>query len=268
MKIAIAGCLGRVGRTLMEYVPTTGHALVGGTVRAGQEEAALPLFARAAVAPVVGEDVSIIFDAADAILDFTRPEHSIAIAAAAAAGNKVHICGTTGLSEAQQEEIAAYAKKCRIVYAPNMSLGVTILQALCEQVAAVLDHEFDAEIYEMHHRHKVDAPSGTALALGRSVAKGRGVVLEDVADMGRQGFTGERMPGRIGFAVSRGGDVIGDHTVTFAGMGERVELTHRASSRFIYARGAVRAAAWAQAQPPGLYDMRDVLGLAMPRPGA
>jgi len=262
MKIAVAGCLGRVGRTLVEYIGASSHELIGATVRSGQEEKARELFSQAGIkAPLLSEDISIIFEQADAVIDFTRPEHSVAIAEAASAGNKIHICGTTGFSEEQKEKFAHFATNARIVYAPNMSLGVNLLLALSEQVARALDEEFDAEIYEMHHRHKADAPSGTALALGRAVAAGRGVAFEEVAEYGRQGFTGERMPGRIGFAVARGGDVVGDHTLSFAGMGERIELTHKASSRLIYARGAVRAATWAQHQSPGLYDMQDVLGL-------
>ena len=262
MKIAVAGCLGRVGKTLVEYIPTTDHALTGGTVRMGQEEKAKELYAMVGVAaPALSDNISIIFDQADAIIDFTRPQHSLAIAAVAAAQNKVHICGTTGFSDIEQEKFSEYASAARIVHAPNMSLGVNLLAALSAQVSGALGVEFDIEIYEMHHRHKVDAPSGTALLLGKAAAEGRGVVLDEAADFGRHGFTGERMPGRIGFAVSRGGDVVGDHMVTFAGPGERIELTHRASSRMIYARGAVRAAEWAAGQIPGLYDMQDVLGL-------
>lgn len=262
MKIAVAGCLGRVGRTLVKFIPTTEHELVGGTVRTGQEEKAREIFSLAGISsPLLGEDVSIIYERADAVIDFTRHEHSLAIAAAAAAAGGVHICGTTGLSSDNEEKLALYANKARIVHAPNMSLGVNLLQALSRQVARALDEEYDAEIYEMHHRHKVDAPSGTALALGRALAEGRGATLEELADFARHGFTGERMPGRIGFSVARGGDVVGDHTVTFAGPGERIELSHRASSRLIYARGALRAAQWAAQQKPGLYDMQDVLGL-------
>lgn len=262
MKIAVAGSLGRVGRTLVEYIPAAGHTLIGGTVRAGQEGKAKEVFAMAGIhAPTLSENISIIFDQADAIIDFTRPEHSLAIAEVAATQGKIHICGTTGLSGKEQEKFSEYAKNARIVHAPNMSLGVNLLAGLSAQVAKVLGEDFDIEVYEMHHRHKVDAPSGTALLLGKAAAQGRGVALDEVADYGRHGFTGERMPGRIGFAVSRGGDVVGDHTVTFAGPGERIELTHRASSRMIYARGAVRAVEWAANQRPGLYDMQDVLGL-------
>lgn len=262
MKIAIAGCLGRMGKTLVEYIASSGHEVIGGTIRPGQEEKARELFRSIGIAdPLLSDDVSIIYDQADAVIDFTRPEHSLLVANAAADKNKIHICGTTGFSPEEKEKITELSKKARIILAPNMSIGVNLLMKLSEQVAQTLDEEYDIEIYEMHHRHKVDAPSGTALGLGRSVAVGRGVSLEEMTDAARNGFTGERMPGRIGFAVSRGGDVVGDHTVTFAGPGERVELSHKASSRVIYARGALKAAEWAATQSPGLYDMQDVLRL-------
>ncbi len=262
MKIAVAGALGRVGRTLIDYIPTCGHELIGGTVRPGQEKQAEALFNYAGVhAPLIHTDISIIYGTADAVIDFTSPGYSCEVAYAAAEAGKPHICGTTGLSAVDREKIAAYAKQSPIVHAPNMSIGINLLLSVCEQVARALDESFDAEIYEMHHKHKIDAPSGTALALGRAVAQGRGGTLEELAEFSREGITGERLPGRIGFSVARGGDVIGDHTVTFAGTGERIELTHRASSRQIYARGAVKAAEWALRQPPGLYGMQDVLNL-------
>ncbi len=262
MKIAIAGCLGRVGRTLIEYIASSPHTLVGGTVRAGQQEVARHAFAAMGIAqPVLTDNLSIIYEQVDAVIDFSRPEHSVEIAKSAADMNKIHICGTTGMNTAHQEIIADCATKSRIVLAPNMSIGVNLLLGLSERVARTLAEDFDIEIYEMHHRHKIDAPSGTALALGRAAAKGRGVALDEAAEYGRHGVTGERLPGKIGFSIARGGDVVGDHTVSFAGMGERLELTHRASSRMIYARGALHAAQWAESQPSGLYDMQDVLGL-------
>ncbi len=263
LKLGVSGCLGRVGRSLIAYIPAnTEHTLIGGTVRESQTHQAMEVFSQAQLSsPVLSGDISIIFSQVDAVIDFTRPEYSLAVAKAASEQGKVHICGTTGLSGAQEEEFAQYAQKARIVLAPNMSVGVNVLLALCEEVAGALDASYDAEIYEIHHRHKVDAPSGTALALGQAVAKGRQVILEEVADYARHGLTGERMPGRIGFSVARAGEIIGDHTVSFSGAGERIELTHRAASRQIYAQGAVRAAEWAIHQPPGLYDMRDVLGL-------
>lgn len=262
MKLAVAGCLGRVGQTLTEHIAIGSHRLVGGTVRVGQEEQAAGYFRRAGIeVPLLSHDVSAVMNAADAVIDFTCPEHTLEIARAAAAQGRIHVCGTTGLRREQTAELAGYAKKARIVHAPNMSVGVNLLLGLSALVARALDEEFDVEIYELHHRHKVDAPSGTALALGRAIAAGRGAALEEVADYARHGTTGERLPGRIGFSVARGGDVVGDHTVMFAGEGERIELTHMASSRGIYARGALRAAEWAATQPPGLYDMQDVLGL-------
>lgn len=262
MKIAVAGCLGRVGRTLCDYLTTTPHQLVGGTVRPGQEAQAQAMFSSLGItAPNLHADVSIILEHAEAIIDFTQPEHTLEVVKSAANMNKIHIIGTTGLNVAQQEIIAECASKARIVQAPNMSIGVNVLLGMTERVARALGEAFDAEIYEIHHRHKQDAPSGTALALGRAVAQGRSTSLDMVADYNRHGFTGERQSGKIGFAVARGGDVVGDHTVTFAGTGERLELTHRASSRLIYAQGAVYAAQWAAMQPAGLYDMQDVLGL-------
>lgn len=262
MKIAVAGCLGRVGQTLIDHIAQSRHILIGGTVRSGQEASARERFRQAGIeAPLLTDDISIIYEQADAVIDFTRPDYTLEIARIAERLGKIHICGTTGLSSQQTAELATRARKARIVHAPNMSIGVNLLMQLTEQVARTLDEEYDIEIYEMHHHHKVDAPSGTALGLGRAAATGRDVDFEEMADFGRSGFTGERMPGRIGFAVTRGGDVIGDHTVMFAGMGERIELTHKASSRGIYARGSLRAAEWAATQAPGLYDMQDVLGL-------
>jgi 4-hydroxy-tetrahydrodipicolinate reductase len=169
------------------------------------------------------------------------------------------IIGTTGLTPEQHESVAIAAETTPIFQAPNMAVGVNLLFALTERIAALLGEDYDIEILEMHHRHKVDAPSGTALGLGQAAAKGRGVGLDDVARRGRDGITGERKPGDIGFAVLRGGDVVGDHTVVFAGNGERLELTHKASSRAVFARGAVRAALWTAGQPPGLYSMKDML---------
>ena len=195
------------------------------------------------------------------IFEFTAPEASLAHAALAAATQTIHVIGTTGLNGDQEAALAAAAARTAIVWAPNMSLGVNLLMGLVERVAAALDDDYDIEIFEIHHRHKVDAPSGTALGLGAAAAKGRGVALDDVALRGRDGMTGERPRGAIGFASLRAGDVVGDHSVTFAADGERIELAHRATDRRIYARGALRAAFWARGKPCGLYSMADVLGL-------
>ena len=180
----------------------------------------------------------------------------------AAASGVCHVIGTTGLNPEETAALGAAAERTAIFWAPNMSIGVNVLIALAEQAAAALNDDFDIEILEMHHRHKVDAPSGTALALGRAVAKGRGVNLEEVSQRARDGITGGRHRGDIGFAVLRGGDVVGNHSVILAGGNDRLELTHQATSRQIFAAGAVRAAIWLQSQPPGLYGMRDMLGFA------
>ncbi|MGB8273703.1 MAG: 4-hydroxy-tetrahydrodipicolinate reductase [Alphaproteobacteria bacterium] len=266
LKIGIAGCGGRMGRMLIREVAATpdcrlqaaierpGHELVGRD--AGELAGLEPL------GVTVGDDAAALFAASDAVIDFTTPATSAINAGLAAQARAIHVVGTTGLNDDQEEELGLAARHTQVVWAPNMSLGVNLLMVLAEQVAHALGPDFDVEICELHHRGKVDAPSGTALALGRAVAKGRGVELDQVAVRGRDGVTGARPEGAIGFAVMRGGDVVGDHTVIFAGEGERLELTHRAANRQIYAKGAVRAALWARSRPPGLYSMRDVLGLS------
>jgi 4-hydroxy-tetrahydrodipicolinate reductase len=205
-------------------------------------------------------DTRALFEAADAVIDFTVPAATAAHAALAAETGTVLVIGTTGLQVQHQDAIERAANKTALVQAANYSVGVNVLQGLVEQAARILPEIYDIEIVEMHHRHKVDAPSGTALALGHAAAKGRDVNLDDVADKVRDGITGARRSGDIGFATLRGGDVVGDHTVMFAGPGERVEITHKAASREIFASGAVRAAIWACGQKPGLYSMQDVLG--------
>ena len=214
---------------------------------------------------VVGSDILAALNVADVLVDFTRPEGTLAHVAACAAAGVGAVVGTTGLNDAQKADLAAYAKSVPIVFAANMSVGVVVLLSLVEQAAAKLGPGYDIEIVEMHHRHKVDAPSGTALQLGEAAAAGTGRKLADCAVYAREGHTGERAPGTIGFASLRGGDVVGEHTVVFAGTGERVELSHRATSRQNFAGGALRAAIFVAgkraAEQPGLYDMRDVLGL-------
>jgi 4-hydroxy-tetrahydrodipicolinate reductase len=199
--------------------------------------------------------------AVDAILDFTAPPASVEFAGLAARARIVHVLGTTGLSAADEQAIAAAAHQATIVKAGNMSLGVNLLVALTRTAARALDADFDVEIVEMHHKHKVDAPSGTALMLGAAAAEARNVSLPERSIRVRNGHTGARKRGDIGFAVLRGGDVVGEHTVVFAGEGERLELTHRATDRRIFARGAVKAALWARGKRPGLYSMTDVLGI-------
>ncbi len=263
--IGVVGCAGRMGRMLVQEVARMpGCRLAGGVEVKGHSAIGRDLGELAGLGTLglrVGDDPSPLFARAGAVLDFTAPAATARHAALAAAGAAVHVIGTTGIAAEGEEAIRAAARKVPVIWSPNMSVGVNLLLALVEQIAARLDPRYDVEILEMHHRHKADAPSGTALGLGRAAAKGRGVALDAVAQRARDGHTGPRRAGGIGFAVLRGGDVVGDHTVIFAGESERIELTHRAAGRQIYAQGAVRAALWGQGKPAGLYSMRDVLGL-------
>ncbi|HSV29278.1 MAG TPA: 4-hydroxy-tetrahydrodipicolinate reductase [Candidatus Omnitrophota bacterium] len=254
MRIGVTGCGGRMGRMLMEAVRAVeGCTLVGGSVRPGS------------VAPDLGvpvlTDPAGLFALSDVVLDFTNPAATARHADLAAEHGKVLVVGTTGLSGEEEDRLRRAAGKVAVVYAPNFNIGLNLLMALTERAASVLADDYDIEIVEMHHRHKVDAPSGTALGLGRAAAAGRGVALDGVWCKARDGHTGARPKGEIGFATLRGGDVVGDHTVMFAAEGERVGLTHKASSRAVFAKGAVRAALWAKGKPAGLCTMRDVLGL-------
>ena len=209
----------------------------------------------------VSDDAKTLFSSCDAVLDFTSPDASVAHSALAAETSCAHIIGTTGFETSHLDTIATHAATATIVRAGNMSLGVNLLTALTQKVAAALDEDYDIEIVEMHHHHKVDAPSGTALMLGQAAADGRSVALSKARDSGRDGITGARNKGDIGFAALRGGDVVGEHDVIFAGAGERIVLRHIATDRMLFARGAVKAAIWAQGKPPGEYSMMDVLGL-------
>ena len=265
MKIGIVGAAGRMGRMLIaEVLGVEGCQLAGGTEPPGSgvlgQDLGL-LIGAAEQGLSIGDDTSALFKASDAVVDFTHPDATAAHAALSGETGVALIVGTTGLEAQHMEALGRAAAKAAVVQAANMSIGVNLLLGLTEQVASALGDDYDIEIAEMHHRHKVDAPSGTALALGAAAAKGRGVNLEDVSDRGRDGEAGPRIAGDIGFSVIRGGDVAGDHTVIFAGHGERVELTHKAGSREIFARGAIRAALWTEGRAPGLYSMRDVLGL-------
>jgi 4-hydroxy-tetrahydrodipicolinate reductase len=255
-----------MGRMLLrQALATEGVVLVGGTERPGSDLVGRDAVELAGAAPAgrpVTADPAELFGIADAVIDFTTPAATLTHADLAANTGTILVVGTTGLDAAGRTHLADAARHTRIVHAPNMSVGVNLLFALTRQVAATLGADYDIEIVEHHHRHKVDAPSGTALGLGQAAASGRGVTLDAVADRARDGHTGARADGHIGFAVVRGGDVVGDHTVMFAGPGERLELTHKAGDRAIYARGALRAAQWAAGQPGGLYSMADVLGLA------
>jgi 4-hydroxy-tetrahydrodipicolinate reductase len=210
--------------------------------------------------PISG-DAPAALAVCDVLLDFTAPEATLVYADLAAKARIVHVIGTTGIGPEHDERLKAAARHCRIVRSGNMSLGVNTLAGLVKRAAATLGADYDIEIVEMHHRHKVDAPSGTALLLGRAAAEGRGLDLDKNSIRVRNGHTGPRPQGAIGFATVRGGSVVGDHTVIFAGEGERIEFTHRAESRDNFARGAIRAALWAFDREPGLYSMSDVLGL-------
>ncbi len=251
-RIGIAGLTGRMGRLLAEEVPAAGAVLVGGTVRSGG--------APAPGVPVM--DLASLTRTAEVVIDFTHAAAVQAHAVALAAAGTAWVLGTSGLSAAEEAAVAAAARTIPVVYAANFSAGVNLVLALAERMAAALPAEsYDAEILEMHHRQKVDAPSGTAIGLGRAVARGRGVALEAVMDSGRDGHTGPRKPGAIGFAALRGGQVVGEHTLLFAAGTEHIALTHRAFDRRTFATGAVRAALWTAGRTPGLYSMMDVLGM-------
>ena len=268
-RIAIAGAGGRMGQALVAAVlaaPDLALAAaldVPGAGACGQDAGA-PIGRMTGI--VVAADVDAALARADVLIDFTRPEGTLAHAAACARLGVALVAGTTGLTPAQKDALAADARAIPVVYAPNMSVGVNVLAALVARAAKALGPAYDIEVVEMHHRHKVDAPSGTALMLGAAAAEGAGVDLATHGVYAREGVTGERRPGTIGFATLRGGDVVGEHTVLFAGTGERVELTHRATSRQMFADGALRAARFVaslrQKGAAGLHDMRDVLGLA------
>ncbi|MGE0743826.1 MAG: 4-hydroxy-tetrahydrodipicolinate reductase [Rhodospirillales bacterium] len=265
MRIGIVGAAGRMGQMIVRQVGETKGCVVAAAADApGHAAIGRDAGEVAGIGPIgvaVADSADAVFDAADAVIEFSVPAATVANAQRAADRRKIHVIGTTGFTPADEAALAAAAERATIVRSPNMSVAVNILFALARQVAGLLDDEFDADILEMHHRHKVDAPSGTALGLGRAVAAGRKVDLAAVARYAREGQTGARPRGEIGFATLRGGDVVGDHTVIFAADGERLELVHKASSRQIFARGAVRAALWAKGRPPGLYSMVDVLGL-------
>jgi len=265
MRLIVAGAGGRMGRTLVKAIADSKDFALAGAL----EDARSPLIGwDAGVLAGLGEngikltgDAGPLMDQADGIVDFTIPVATLGFAALAAKGHKVHIIGTTGLNAADEASIQDAAKSAVIVKSGNMSLGVNLLAALAKRVAKTLDQSFDIEILEMHHNQKVDAPSGTALLLGRAAAEGRGIDLDRHSVRSRDGHTGARKPGDIGFATLRGGSVVGEHSVIFAGPAERIELVHKAEDRMIFARGALHAAQWARTQKPGLYSMMDVLGL-------
>lgn len=265
MRVIVTGAAGRMGRMLMRTIAETpGFALAGALEREGS--------------PVVGEDAGILagigplgvavttdplplFVKADGVIDFTSPEATVAFAGLAAQARIVHVIGTTGMDESHVARLEAAARHATIIKSGNMSLGVNLLATLVRKVAATLGTDWDIEVLEMHHRGKVDAPSGTAALLGEAAARGRAVKLAEERVASRDGITGVRKPGSIGFATLRGGTVIGEHSVIFAGAGERIELTHKADDRALFARGALQAALWGRGRKPGLFSMDDVLGL-------
>jgi 4-hydroxy-tetrahydrodipicolinate reductase len=264
VQVAISGVSGRMGRALLEAVAADADC----ALRAAIDRAGSPLVGQDAGAAwgtasgvKVTDQPALALQGSHALIDFTRPEATFGYLDACAAAGVPLVIGTTGFDEAGRARIAAAAARIPVVFAPNMSVGVNLLMKLAELAAQVLEDGYDIEIIEAHHRHKVHAPSGTALGLGRAVARAINRDLASCAVYGREGVTGERDPKTIGFATVRGGDIVGDHTLLFAGVGERVELTHKASSRATFAQGALRAAKWLQGRAPGLYDMRDVLNL-------
>jgi 4-hydroxy-tetrahydrodipicolinate reductase len=266
MRVVIAGAGGRMGRTLIHAVATSkGLALAGAVEAEGSAVIGRDAGELAGLGPngvKVTSDVAAALKSADGLVEFTIPTATLAFAELTAAAGIAHIIGTTGHSAEEDKIIAEAAGRAKIVKAGNFSMGVNLLVALTKRVAKTLDESYDIEIVEMHHNKKIDAPSGTALMLGRAAAAGRGIDLAQHSIRGRDGITGARNAGDIGFASLRGGTVVGEHSAIFAGPAERVELTHRAEDRMIFARGALRAALWARDQKPGLYSMADVLGLA------
>ncbi len=252
LKIGIAGISGRMGQMLTEEVVAAGATLVGGICRPGEDAKGATLFA----------DIAALAAACDLVIDFTHASTVIAHAAALTHAGTRWVLGTTGLSAADEAAIAAARTIIPVIAAPNFSPGVNLMFALAERMAAALPADtYDAEILEMHHRQKVDAPSGTALGLGRAVAAGRGVDLQDVIVSGRDGHTGPRKDGEIGFATLRGGQIVGSHSLLFTAGSEQITLTHHAFDRRAFASGAVRAALWLEGKKPGLYSMKDVLGM-------
>ncbi len=265
MRLIVAGAGGRMGRTLVRAIADSKDMRVVGALESagspfiGQDAGALAGLGDNGVK--LAADAAALMDKADGIIDFTAPAATVAFAALAAKAGKVHVIGTTGLGAGDEAKIGEAARAAVIVKSGNMSLGVNLLAALTRRVARTLDDSFDVEILEMHHSRKVDAPSGTALMLGRAAAEGRSIDLDQHSVKSREGHTGARREGDIGFATLRGGTVVGEHHVIFAGPAERVELAHKAEDRMIFARGALHAARWARGQKPGLYSMMDVLGL-------
>ncbi len=265
VNIAVVGASGRMGQMLIHAIDERDDCQLSGvTEREGHDWVGQDIGAAMGGPPrgvAVTDDPLEVFARAQAVLDFTAPAATLTHAELAAQARLVHVIGTTGMEEAHLAQLVHTARHAVIVRAGNMSLGVNLLTQMTKQVAKALDADFDIEIVEMHHHHKVDAPSGTALMLGEAAAAGRGLNHADITDRGRDGITGARHRGHIGYAALRGGDVVGEHDVIFAGMGERIIMRHIATDRMIFARGAVKAALWGQGKKPGEYSMLDVLGL-------
>lgn len=266
MRLVVTGAAGKMGRMLVAAIAATpGVTLAGALEREGAAVVGQDAGALAGLEPLgvaVTADALEVFVVADGVIDFSSPAATTQFADLAAQARIAHVIGTTGLSAADLARIGRAAWHAPIVRSGNMSLGVNLLAGLVKRVARTLGEDFDIEILEMHHRMKVDAPSGTALLLAESAAAGREISLDERSVRSRDGHTGARRPGDVGFATLRGGSVVGDHTVVFAGTGERLELSHRAEDRSIFATGAIKAALWARGRKPGLYGMSDVLGLA------
>ena len=265
IRVAVAGAGGRMGRMLIEAVLAADGLQLSGALEVAQAPAlgqdASAFLGHASGVPI-GADLRAGLAGAQVLIDFTRPEGTLAHLAVCRELGVNMVIGTTGFSVAQKAQIAEHARHVAVLLAPNMSVGINVVHKLLDVAARALNEGYDIEIIEAHHRHKVDAPSGTALQLGEVVAAALGRDLKACAIYGREGVTGERDPSTIGFATVRGGDIVGDHTVLFAGTGERIEITHKASSRTTFAQGALRAARFVAQRRNGLYDMNDVLGLA------
>ena len=264
-RVAVAGASGRMGRMLIEAVRASGDCVLAGALDVPSSPAigsdATAFLGVASGVPITA-DLRQGLQNAEVLIDFTRPEGTLAHLAICRELGVQAVIGTTGFTDAQKAEIAAHAQRTAIVMAPNMSVGVNVTLKLLEMAAKALSTGYDIEIIEAHHRHKVDAPSGTALKMGEVIAGALGRDLKDCAVYAREGVTGERDPSSIGFATIRGGDIVGDHTVLFAGTGERIEITHKSSSRATYAQGSLRAVRFLRDKPHGMFDMFDVLGLA------
>jgi 4-hydroxy-tetrahydrodipicolinate reductase len=263
-RICVAGASGRMGQMLVEAVRDSGDCMLTGALDIASSPAIgldAGAFAGRTADVAITADLTAGLKGSQCLIDFTRPEGTLAHLKVCVQHGINAVIGTTGFTEAQKAEIAEAAKSIAIVMAPNMSVGVNVTLKLLEMAAKALSTGYDIEIIEAHHRHKVDAPSGTALKMGEVIADALGRDLKDCAVYAREGVTGERDPSSIGFATIRGGDIVGDHTVLFAGTGERIEVTHKSSSRATYAQGSLRAVRFLAGQPPGLYDMFDVLGL-------